>query len=237
MARTAAVTARAAAGAATPCKRRRTVPSDAGYNLGGASRGLALVLVGPEGRGKDVLIAAARRRFACDQRLAFPLRVMTRQTGAIGEHLHVSRRVFREMERERSFLVSWTSGDHGFALPAGSGQLIEEGRIVVVAGTAETAERLAAGGTSVRVVTVNAGPDLVRARLAAGARARPYAFGGGGFAHEISHSGNLADAVRRFHALLQEIRDERADERPAAEAPVCAAPSRAGRLRVSAPTA
>ena len=35
-------------------------------------RGFALVLVGPEGRGKDLLIAAARRRFASDDHLAFP---------------------------------------------------------------------------------------------------------------------------------------------------------------------
>jgi phosphonate metabolism protein PhnN/1,5-bisphosphokinase (PRPP-forming) len=181
-------------------------------------RGLALVLVGPEGRGKDLLIAAARRRFASDDRLAFPLRVLTRLPSASDEHLHVSRRVFRDMERERSFLVSWFAGDHGFAVPEASRRMLEEGRIVVFSGTPEAADRLAAEGRAVRTVAVNAGPDWVRGRLAAGVPLPERAVRSTTGELELNHPGNLAEAVRRFHGLLQDLRNEMLTAAPNANA-------------------
>jgi len=170
--------------------------------------GFALVLVGPEGRGKDLLIAAARRRFASDDRLSFPLRVLTRLPSASDEHLHVSRLVFRDMERERSFLVSWFAGDHGFAVPDASRRMLEEGRIVVFSGTPEAADRLAAEGRAVRTVAVNAGPDWLRGRLAAGVPLPERPVRSTANELELNHPGNLAEAVRRFHGLLQNLCDE-----------------------------
>ena len=172
-------------------------------------RGFALVLVGPEGRGKDLLIAAARRRFASDDHLAFPLRVLTACPAPATEHLHVSRRVFRDMERERSFLVSWFAGDHGFAVPEASRRMLEEGRIVLfVSGTPEAADRLAAEGRAVRTVAVNAGPDRIAGHLAAGVPLAKRAVRRTTGELELNHPGNLAEAVRRFHGLLQDLRNE-----------------------------
>lgn len=161
--------------------------------------GRLILLVGPEGRGKDMMVAAARRRFAADASFAFPPRVITRAQGPNDTHVAVTRRAFQAMQRERAFLVTWQAGDVGFGIPVQVADELAAGRTVVVAATHDAVAPSRDACRDVRVVEVLSGPDLTRARLAGIARSRGQQQSA---AVCIEHPGDIAAAVRRFHDLL-----------------------------------
>jgi len=180
--------------------------------------GLLVLLVGPEGRGKDMLINAARRRFAADASMAFPLRVMTRPAGPNEEHVAVNRRTFRDMSSSGGFLAAWELGGHNVALPRSVVTSLAAGRMVVVAASDAAVAQAREAGIEVRVVEVTSGPDAASLRIRGGVAERPEV-GSAALSdrHVIHHSGDLAEAVRRFHALLHALRIEQLhDERPSA---------------------
>ncbi len=96
-------------------------------------QGLLVLLAGAEARGKDMLIATARRRYASDGRIEFPARLATKASAHDGELIDVSRRVFRSIEDSRGFCVAWQHAGARHGLTAGALAALEAGRIVVLA--------------------------------------------------------------------------------------------------------
>ncbi len=162
--------------------------------------GLLVLLAGAEARGKDLLIATARRRYANDPRLEFPGRVATKASEHDGEHIGVPRRVFRDIEAAQGFAAAWQHGGQRHGLTAGSLAALEAGRIVVLAVPHEAVEQFAALWPRVEVVPVafevDAARPSVRARLA-GVSGRSQA--------GVRHGGDIAQAVRRFHDVLDTL--------------------------------
>lgn len=191
-----------------------------------AASGECLVLVGPDGRGKDVLIGSARRRFSADASLAFPQRIATRNTGDNDEHLCVSRRAFRDFESRGVLFLSWESNGHRYALTDATAAALATGCVVVFAANEEAVAGLQARGVRMRVLEVAAGPDCVRARAAA-----PVAAASGKSSQRrdvLHHGGDLAAAVRAFHGLILSLKCERLAGEPvevgAARHRACRAP-------------
>jgi len=164
--------------------------STAGH--GAATDGLLVLLAGAEARGKDMLIASARRRYAHDPRLEFPARLQTRAPALDTEHIGIPRRVFRDIERNRGFAVSWQNADAEHGLTAGALQALSAGRIVVIAVPPAAVERFRAVWPNVEVVPLTSEVDSARPC----ANRSPEA---------IRHSGDIAEAVRRFHRVLDRI--------------------------------
>lgn len=163
--------------------------------------GLLVVVAGEDGRGKEMLVAIARRRFGADAGLAFPPRVSTRgQAAEVGDE-PVSRRAFREMAEAGAFLGHWEAGGHAYGLGTDALVALQRGMTVVVVAGREAVARFSAVWPDVRVVEVRAGPDTV----VGGKR-------GGRDVLSVSHQGDMATAVRRFHEILAAMRLERLTE-------------------------
>jgi ribose 1,5-bisphosphokinase PhnN len=139
-----------------------------------------------------MLIASARRRYAHDPRLEFPARLQTRAPALDTEHIGIPRRVFRDIERNRGFAVSWQNADAEHGLTAGALQALSAGRIVVIAVPPAAVERFRAVWPNVEVVPLTSEVDSARPC----ANRSPEA---------IRHSGDIAEAVRRFHRVLDRI--------------------------------
>lgn len=179
---------------------------------------MLVVLVGPEGRGKEMIVNASRRRFATDASLEFPLPVITRAPGPNQEHVGVSRRDFRDIDAKGGFFASWQANGQHVGLPKSVLASLALGRIVVVAASEDAVARAREAGAPLRVVEVTSGPDSASAWMRRGpgrgesrrivstaeSEAQPDV-------HRIAihHSGDVADAVRRFHGLLHSLRIER----------------------------
>ena len=158
------------------------------------SAGLLVLLSGAAARGEDLLIASARRRYAGDPRLQFPARLQTRTCEHDSEHIGIPRRVFRDIEQNRGFAVSWQNADAQHGLTAGALESLQAGRIVVVAVPPDAISRFRALWPNVEVVPLSSDVDAVRP----GARRTPHAT-------TVRHSGDIAEAVRRFHRVLDDI--------------------------------
>lgn len=164
--------------------------------------GLLVLLAGAEACGKDLLIAAARRRYARDPRLEFPARLQTNAPSDDAEHIGVPRRVFREIEANRGFAVAWQNSGHRHGLTAGALEALEAGRIVVIAVPPDAVASFRGVWPNMEVVPVGSTVDVARPRARAVFPAMP---AGAGWSAAIRHSGNIAEAVRRFNGVLDAI--------------------------------
>lgn len=197
---------------------RSVVPRRRRAAGGSAAQGLLVVLVGPDGRGKEMIVNASRRRFATDASLEFPLPVITRAPEPGQEHVGVSRRDFRDIDAQGGFFASWEANGRHVGLPKSVLASLALGRIVVVAASEDAVQRAREAGAQLKVVEVTSGPDAASAwmrrataRLAGRRVASDPESGKDSAVHRIAmhHSGDLADAVRRFHGLLHSLRIER----------------------------
>ncbi len=178
------------------------------------SNGVLVVVVGAEGRGKEMLVAIARRRFEADASLDFPARMTTRSQSEANGDTVVNRRALRDMAAAGELLCRWETDGHAFGLGMAVRQSLEDGRTVVVVAGQEAAEDLRRVWDDVRVVEVTAGADSARRPLGRGAPARR---DGGGAEQRVStlalhHPGDVASAVRAFHDMIARMRLERLGE-------------------------
>lgn len=212
-----------------PERRRRSVVApqpkcggSAGATAAGA-RGILVVLVGAEGRGKDMLVSIARRRFVGDEGLAFPARLTTRTQAETSGDVVVSRRALRDMAAAGELLCAWQTEGQAFGLGAAARRALEDGRTVVVVAGRDAVAPLRAVWDDVRVIEVMAGPDAIRPALGRGPLGR-----GEAGAVALRHPGDVAAAVRRFHEIIAAMRPVR-PVRPVAGAEAARIPSVAPR--------
>lgn len=166
-------------------------------------RGVLVVIVGAEGRGKETLVAIARRRFEADASLDFPARLTTRSQSQANGDTVVTRRALRDMAEAGDLMCRWETDGQEFGLGIAARRSLGEGRTVVVVAGREAVEQLRGVWDDVRVVEVTAGADCVRSALGK----RPPV--GGDAVLALHHPGDVASAVRRFHEIIAGMRLER----------------------------
>ncbi len=165
--------------------------------------GLLVVVTGADARGKDLIVAAARRRFAKDARFEFPARIATRACDFDDQLVPVPCRVFRSIEGKRGFAISWQRGAQRHGFTDGALLALDAGRIVVVAIPEDAVPAFCRMWQRTVVVRVASHLDGVRHRIPrAGPRATLNPADPVG---RIEHSGNVADAVRQLSDILDRL--------------------------------
>lgn len=177
-------------------------------------RGALVLVVGPSGAGKDSLIAGARTRLAAAEAFVFPRREITRPRDAGGEdHLPVEESQFHARRVLGGYLLSWGALGSWYGVPADTLVDLQAGRTVVVNASRTVLDEARARFRNLRIVSVNADDDTLRARLAGRARedalqidrrlerARAFRVDGEGVI-PFRNDGDLDEAVGRFTKLL-----------------------------------
>lgn len=130
------------------------------------SGGVLVLVVGPSGAGKDTLIAGARERLVGDARFVFPRRTVTRDATAHEDHDTMTAEQFAAALAAGRFALSWTAHGLSYGIPQVALDPVAHGRIAVcnVSRAVVGAARARLG--TVRVVYVDARPELRAARIA-----------------------------------------------------------------------
>lgn len=144
--------------------------------------GRLVLVVGPSGAGKDTLLRLAQAACIDDRNVAFPRRVVTRESSADEDNIAMSQDDFRRAREHGDFAVHWEAHGHSYALPLDINDDIRAGRAVVANVSRTVIGALRQAYANLVVVAITAPPDVLAQRLAARAR----------------HSdGNLADRLAR----------------------------------------
>ena len=166
--------------------------------------GRFIAVVGPSGVGKDTVMEAMA---AADTRLALVRRVITRPTSAGGETFNgVSVPVFKAMERDGAFALSWTAHGLHYGIPAEVDTMLASGRDMLANLSRGMLLQAQQRFPTLQVISLTADADTLATRLAARGRetrdeiAKRLARAGSGMpdgisATPIDNSGDLADTV------------------------------------------
>jgi ribose 1,5-bisphosphokinase len=176
--------------------------------------GTLVLVVGPSGAGKDTLLAVAKAALAADARFVFPKRVVTRIADTAAEdHDSVTPEQFAAAKAHGAYALSWDAHGLSYGLPASLETDLATGRVVVF-NASRAAVAAATAKYPVRVIVVDASPEVRALRLAGRGRetsaeialrlsreveaSLPDAI-------RIDNSGALDGGVSRFVAALQGI--------------------------------
>lgn len=134
-------------------------------------RGLFILVVGPSGVGKDTLLSGARQALAGDPRYVFPRRCITRPADAGGEdHIAISEAAFAKARDAGRYCLHWQAHGLSYGLPVDVTDALAIGHTVIANVSrgviAEARQRFA----PLRVLSIEAAPAVIAARLAARAR-------------------------------------------------------------------
>lgn len=182
-----------------------------------ALTGTLVLVVGPSGAGKDSLIDGARQAFSSGTGVVFPRRDVTRPADAGSEdHVAVTESQFHARRELGGYLLSW--GAHGlwYGIPAETKDDLLDGRTVVVNTSRSVIDEARRRFQHLRVVSVTAGEETLRARLGARGRetaaqishrlerARAFRVDGPDVI-EFPNDGPLEGAVDRFSHILRNL--------------------------------
>lgn len=168
-----------------------------------------VLVVGPSGAGKDMVIAGARAQLAGDARFVFPRRLVTRPPSAHEDNAEITEDAFARGAEAQAFSLHWRAHGLGYAIPAEAAAQAGQGRIVVCNVSRRVIEAARRTLPGVHVVAVAAAPEVLAERLAA--RGRPQ---DGDLAARLSRAvptdaddtvandGARSVAVARFVAIL-----------------------------------
>src|SRR5690606_27135470 len=97
---------------------------------------MLVLVVGPSGAGKDMLINAARAALTGDGRFVFPRRVVTREAfAALEDHDSVTPTDFALLAANGAYALSWEAHGLRYGIPASIADDIAAGRVVVLNGS------------------------------------------------------------------------------------------------------
>jgi ribose 1,5-bisphosphokinase PhnN len=201
----------ASAGAVAPAEPRPT--------------GCLVLVVGGEQPSLDVLLTAARRRLAAETRVEFPTRLVTRRRPMGDTEICMSRRGFREIEREGGLFLSWETGGVFHGYPMSVGKALSAGCTVVLVVPVPIVPEAVKLWLDARVVRLTAGTDAARlplhprsclARMMGPTlcrRSRAIC-GEDPVDARVHHSGDLSSAVRSLTDALLHVLREPNERRP-----------------------
>jgi ribose 1,5-bisphosphokinase len=132
--------------------------------------GRLVLVVGPSGAGKDMLLALARAACARERGVVFPRRVVTRQASSAEDNAELSPQNFQQALARGDFAVHWQAHGHCYALPRAIDDDIRAGCTVVANVARTVVQAMRRAYADVTVVAVTAPSDILAARLAARAR-------------------------------------------------------------------
>lgn len=165
--------------------------------------GVLVLLAGTTSDGQDLVIAAARRRYSNDTMFDFPSRISTKSNAHDAEHIGVARSVFHSIEAQKGFAVAWKQDNVSHGLTAGSLTALEAGRIVVLAVSFEAISHFREIWPKVEIIQM--GSDLDGARPHTRVWRSSYS---ASQSPCISHSRNMAQALRNFLSHLDGLRKQ-----------------------------
>ncbi len=173
--------------------------------------GTLVLVVGPSGAGKDTLIGEAKVRLASDNRFVFPRRIVTRAASRWEDHDTLDEAQFAIDLAAGSFVVHWRAHGLSYALPATIDGDLSAGRIAICNVSRSVIHSLRARYRRVRVVLIEARPEVLVDRLVKRGREQNLATRAPaarpdldpGLADDrIDNSGVVAPAAEAFVALL-----------------------------------
>ena len=188
-------------------------PKKSGLRIARAS-GRLVVVTAADTSALDFLLTAVRRRMPSTS-LEFPKRITTRRNGLPDAEIWVSRSIFRDIERDQRFIVTWQSDGHSFGLPSSIETVVDQGATAVVVAPAHVVSQLQDVFPSVRVVNLAGQLEAVRASLSprirlqrvVGPKVAQRLEGqvGGSISAPVLHNGDFPSAVRVLTEALMEI--------------------------------
>jgi guanylate kinase len=134
-------------------------------------RGVLFLVVGPSGAGKDTLIDGARVVLADELSIRFQRRVITRPADAGGEdHIACTLPEFEAAEMAGAFMLSWRAHGLGYGIPTEASEALASGTSVIINVSRTVIDLSRIRFQPMRVVSIAAEPDVLRARLKARGR-------------------------------------------------------------------
>ena len=135
-----------------------------------AGAGTLVLVVGPSGAGKDTLIAIARDLLAGDSRIAFPRRIVTRQSSAAEDHDTLAPGEFVAAVRRGALAFWWEAHGLNYGIPARVNDELRDGKTVVCNVSRTVVAHLRRRYPACRVVLVDAPRAVREARIRARSR-------------------------------------------------------------------
>ncbi len=196
--------------------------------VSGDCAGCLVVVTAAEQAQLDLLLTAARRRLPSSA-FEFPRRITTRRNGPSDAEITITRALFREIEQDGGFIVTWQADGHRFGLPDSVRKLLIAGGSVVVAAPAGVVSELDDICPDVRLLRLAGQLDAARApltpkaclrrivgpRLAERLEAREMP----ARTDAVPHAGDMPSAVRALSEALIRIERERGVPGPGLPAP------------------
>jgi phosphonate metabolism protein PhnN/1,5-bisphosphokinase (PRPP-forming) len=182
-----------------------------------SGQGVLILVAGPSGSGKDTLLSAARKAFAGDASLVFPLRFVTRADQTGEDHIHVSKRDFERLRDSGLFFLSWEAHGLGYGIPSSVADDLQRGSAVVFNISREIIPAATAKWRRTQIVSVTADVSILRSRLQARGResdediearvrrASEDCVAIQGPAHVLDNSAPLEETVPAFLTLLRTL--------------------------------
>ena len=173
--------------------------------------GVWVFVCGASGAGKDSVMAWAKQRLAERPDIVFSRRVVTREAQPGAEDTPVTPAQFDALRLSGGLSWHWQAHGLRYGIDAHYASAVQEGRVVVVNGSREHVQGLAADG-DIRVVQILAEPQQLANRLEQRGRDDPQAvhtrltrnarFEGLRAHYTVYNHGALADAGERLLAYL-----------------------------------
>jgi phosphonate metabolism protein PhnN/1,5-bisphosphokinase (PRPP-forming) len=188
--------------------------------------GILVLVVGPSGAGKDTLLNAARAHFQSEDSIVFCERLITRDDQTGEKHAAVSAADFARLRETGALFLSWEAHGLQYGVAAAAFLALRSGKTVIVNVSRHIIETARQRWANTHVVYVTASEEARRQRLLARGRESAADIDSrlkrgrlrdcpeADWVSWLDNSGDLADGIARFNALIAELAMNARDSGP-----------------------